>query len=344
MGPEEILDAADALVEDQGLAARRPHAHGLGERHAGLLEIVIGIAHAEEEPQRRIDLPGAVRVGEQQDLRGYRRAHGTHALHILERIGAHLDLDAGIAFPHIFPGALGHGVGTVLRHRSVELHALAEPAAREFRQRQPCSLAGQIPACHVDRRFEPSLPHHDIVQDGVDTVQLARIGAEQCRQKLGHSGANAGGEGFGIEGAERRHLAPPDQARVSFQPDNGGVETLLRVAAASVGTIGEGLELAISRRSRDLHGGSPIGAASRCRASNGRNSAGAAAARPPCLPLGSGQYTGCAGCAMSLRRSAPDGARSGAREGAVNVHCKGRITAFAHGRRGRSRGRCPARL
>src|SRR5262245_60555100 len=91
---ENVLEACDALVEDEWVPAHRPDSRDLGQRHAWLLDIEIGIAHCSQESERGVDAPSTIGVGHQQHMRRDDGAHGAHALDILERVLADLHLDA----------------------------------------------------------------------------------------------------------------------------------------------------------------------------------------------------------------------------------------------------------
>ena len=58
----------------------------------------------------------------------------------------------------------------------------------------------------------------------VEDSELARVEADEVGRKLGEAGADAGGVGGQVEGAERTDFAVADEAVVSLDLDDGAVE------------------------------------------------------------------------------------------------------------------------
>ena len=176
-----------------------------------------------------------------------------HALDVLRRIAADLDLDAAVAGGHVGRGAARHRLGRVLRDRAVEVDALAEAPAEVGAERHARRLRGEVVHRHVERGLDVGLAEHRVIERAPHTPWLARVEPQQHRRQLGHAGARARRERGRVERAQRRHLADSDEALVARQHDDRGVGAVLGLPPADVRGIAERLQLPVGGDADDAH-------------------------------------------------------------------------------------------
>ena len=192
-------------------------------------------------------------IAEEHDAGGHGVAHRVHALDVLHRIAADLDLDAAVAGVHVGRGAARHRPGRVLRDRAVEIDALSEATAEVGAERHARRLRGEVVHRHVERGLDVGLAEHRVIERTPDTAWLARVEAEQHRCQLGHAGARARRERGRVERAQRRHLADSHESLVARQHDDRGVGAVLGLPPADVRGIAERLQLPVRVDADDAH-------------------------------------------------------------------------------------------
>ena len=255
MGSQQRCQRVDRLVEHERPVAHRAHGDVGVVVGARLLEHVVEMAGGTQEPAGVGRRPRRVGIGVHDRAGGQHSTHRLHALDVVARIESHLDLDPAVARAARSALPVSHRLRRRLGHRPVQLDGLAVTPAQQLGQRHVCGDSGDIPRRHVESRLGVRMAGQVAVDRRRQHAVLAWIEAEHERRQHAQPLPCAGGERGVVEAAERRHLAPPDDAVVGLQPDERGVEADGRATSrAGVGAVDERLPLGEDGHAGDLDG------------------------------------------------------------------------------------------
>ena len=114
--------------------------------------------------------------------------------------------------------------------------------AQQVADRKTGTFTQEVPAGHVDTGFDVGMAEQGPIHDQIDLADFARIGADQMRGKLGHTGAHAGPIGRQIERPKRTDLAITGDALVCFYFNHSAVEDFDKLA------VGPGIASLLDRQ------------------------------------------------------------------------------------------------
>ena len=160
-------------------------------------------------------------------------AAGLDAGDVVVGVAADLELELGVALGAVAGDLLGHHGGVFLADGAVERDVVLLGAAEELVDRQAGDLAEDVPAGDVDRRLDIGVAAQHRVHVAVERPEVGRVEADQLGADLGDAGAHALGIGRQVGRAERAALGIAGDAGVGLDGDDGRVEHLHEVAAAT---------------------------------------------------------------------------------------------------------------
>ena len=231
MGGEEGVDAVNGFVEDEGVrgAAADGEVGVIGE--AGLFDIDVDILDAADDACGLVDEPAGVGVGDEDVAGAEDGGHGVDAFDVGVGVGADFELKTAVAFGAVGGDGVCHFGGGALGDGAVEDEVVAVASAEEDADGLSGGLAEDVPAGDVDAGFDVGVALEGAVHLFVEDGQLAGVEADEVGRKLGEAGADTGGVGGQIEGAEGADFAVADEAGVGLDLDDGAVEDVDRFAA-----------------------------------------------------------------------------------------------------------------
>lgn len=118
-------------------------------------------------------------------------------------LAADLQLEFRVSLRLVGCKVLSHFIRWQLSDGAIERDRLALAPTHEIADRHAASLAKQIPAGHVDSRFDIGVTEQGPVHHIVDNTERGRIKTDEMRGEFSDAGASSGCEGGQVERSER---------------------------------------------------------------------------------------------------------------------------------------------
>ena len=208
---------------------------------AGLFDVDVEVAAGVGDTHGFVAKPAGVGVGDELFSGLHFGGDGVDAVDVDVGVSSDFELEAAIAFGAVSGDVLGHFFGGLLGDGAVEDEVFAVASAEEGGYGLAGDFAEDVPASHVDSGLDVGVALEGGVHESVELFEFGGVVADEVGAELLDSGADSGGVGGEVEGAEGADFAVAGDAFVGLDFDDGGVEDGGRFSAGPfVGAFLEG--------------------------------------------------------------------------------------------------------
>ena len=186
-----------------------------------MFDVNINVADGADDPGGFVHQPSGIRVGNQFVTGVQFGRDFLDSLDIDIGVATDFELKTSIALRRVTGDFFGHCFGRLLGNRPIQNKIFAESATHQIANTGPGRFAQQVPARHVDPRFDVGMPFQGRVHHLVERPQFSRFHSDQMGCQFLHPRAHPGRRPEGKTGPTDK----PHRSRLA--PDSVSISTIV---------------------------------------------------------------------------------------------------------------------